>query len=394
MTMPRLLFIAHRIPYPPNKGDKIRSYNELLFLSRHFEIDLVCFYDNAKDQVYVPKLKAFCRSVHIFKRGPILKLIRLTTGFLQRMPLSVALYNHDGLREKLNHLKQECDYRHVFIFSGQMAQYVSGAILSRTVIDFCDVDSHKWDNYADRMPFYFQWFYRLEAKRLLAFEKIHSRQSKAAIFITESELKLFCDQGGDGNLLSLANGVDTGFFAPRDQTPIPFRILFTGAMDYFPNEEGVAWFAEEVFKPLKEKYSELEFVIAGSNPTPKVKALARITGVTVTGFVEDMREEQAKASIVVVPLRIARGMQNKVLEAMACGKAVVVARKAMGGIHAADGRDLIIADEAEDFKNGIEKLLNSPSLIRSMGLAAREYIVQNFSWEKNLSLGLLPLFKE
>lgn len=391
MSNPRLLFIAHRIPYPPNKGDKIRSYNELLFLSRHFEIDLVCFIDDPKDAQYISKLEALCHSVAVFKRGPILKFFRLAEGFLQRGSLSVSIYNHDGLREKISQLISNRDYNHIFIFSGQMAQYVPRKLLARTVIDFCDVDSHKWDNYADRMPFYFSWFYRLEAKKLLAFENTFARLAQAAIFITDSELELFRQLGGKGNLLSLANGVDTGFFAPRNQIPETGRILFTGAMDYFPNEEGVVWFAKEVFEPLRKKFPALKFVIAGSNPTPKVKALGHIAGITVTGFVEDMREEQAKAHIVVVPLRIARGMQNKVLEAMACGKAVVVGKKAMGGIYATHGRDLMIAEEAQEFILAIESLLQNQTATEAMGKAAREYIVENFSWDKNLRTGLMAL---
>jgi len=162
-------------------------------------------------------------------------------------------------------------------------------------------------------------------------------------------------------------------------------------MDYFPNEEGVCWFAREVFPALRKSFPAAHFVIAGSNPTLKVKALARIDGVTVTGFVEDMRLEQAKAHVVVVPLRIARGMQNKVLEAMACGKAVVVGRKALGGIHAVEGRDFMVADEADEFRLCLEKLLGDKGLVESMGASARQYILANLSWESNLAGGLLPL---
>lgn len=387
----RLLYIAHRIPYPPNKGDKIRSYNELLYLSKHFEIDLVCFLDGPKDQRYLPKLQAICRSVSAFDRGPLFKAMRLGLGFLKRQPLSAALYDHAGMRRKIRKLLAAHAYERIFIFSGQMCHYIPDALLPRTVIDFCDVDSHKWDNYADRLPFYLGWFYRLEARRLFAFEASAAKAALAAVFITPAELQLFKDLGGEGRLATLGNGVDTGFFAPRQEEPVEGRILFTGAMDYFPNEEGVSWFAREVFPALRKAHPAAHFVIAGSNPTLKVKALARIDGVTVTGFVEDMRLEQAKAHVVVVPLRIARGMQNKVLEAMACGKAVVVARKALGGIHAVEGRDFMAADEADEFRRCLEKLLGDKSLVEAMGVAAREYIMANLSWESNLAGGLLPL---
>jgi sugar transferase (PEP-CTERM/EpsH1 system associated) len=389
--MKRLLYIAHRIPYPPNKGDKIRSFNELVFLSKRFDVDLVTFLGHPDDAKYVKKLQAICRSVSCFHRGLILQAARMLRGFLRGEPLSVALYDHAGMRAKIKRLIAEHKYDRIFIFSGQMVQYIPKDLLPRTVIDFCDVDSHKWDNYADRLPFYLSWFYRMEARRLFAFENEAGRIALSSIFITPAELKLFRDLGGEGKTITLGNGVDTEFFSPRSETPVPGRILFTGAMDYFPNEEGVAWFAKEVFPELRVRFPHARFIIAGSNPTLKVKALARIDGVEVTGFVEDMRLEQARAHVVVVPLRIARGMQNKVLEAMACGKAVVVSTKAMGGIHGQPGRDLMVADSAQDFRQCLERLLADPAAVDAMGKAAREYILAKMSWEANLALGLVPL---
>ena len=162
----RLLYIAHRIPYPPNKGDKIRSYNEVLFLSKRFDVDLVCFLEDEGDRKHLQALQGLCRSATGFLRGPLLKAARLLGGFLRGRPLSVALYDHSGMRRKIQRLIREHGYERIVVFSGQMAQYIPADQLPRTAIDFCDVDSHKWDNYADRMPFYASWFYRLEARRL------------------------------------------------------------------------------------------------------------------------------------------------------------------------------------------------------------------------------------
>jgi sugar transferase (PEP-CTERM/EpsH1 system associated) len=387
----RLLYIAHRIPYPPNKGDKIRSYNEVLFLSKRFEVDLVCFLEGPGDDKHLKALQAICRTATGFRRGPLRKAWRLFTGFLAGRPLSVALYDHGGFRAKVRRLIREHEYARIVVFSSQMAQYIPGDQLPRTVLDYCDVDSHKWENYADRMPFYVAWFYRLEARRLFAFEDAAGRKALATVLITPAEKKIYTDLGGAGNLVTLGNGVDTEFFAPSDAKPEPGRILFTGAMDYFPNEEGVAWFAKEVFPYVRKDHPEARFVIAGSNPTLKVRSLARLDGVDVTGFVPDMRAEQAKAHIVVVPLRIARGMQNKVLEAMASGKAVVVGKAAMGGIHAEHGRDLFVAETPEEFRDALNRLLADPALVESMGKAARAYILAHLSWETNLEHGLMPL---
>lgn len=390
----RLLFIAHRIPYPPNKGDKIRSYNELAFLCRHFEVDLVCFVDNDQEMHHVAKLQKICRSVSAFRRSPVGKLLSLAGGFLRRDPLSVALYRHKGLRRKIRKLLAANEYHARFIFSGQMAQYFPSGELGKTVVDFCDVDSEKWSNYAERLPFYLSWLYRMEAARLLAFEKAATLAAKNSIFITPAELGLYRNLGGQGRFSALGNGVDIEFFQPRPGKAEDGRLLFTGAMDYFPNEEGVAWFAREVFPPLKARFPDARFVIAGRSPTSKVRNLASLPGIEVTGYVEDMRLEQARAHIVIVPLRIARGMQNKVLEAMACGKAVVTTPMAMGGIDAVDGRDLMIASTPGEFLAKLETLLRDPALVESMGKAARCFVLDRFNWEKNLSQGLLPLLRD
>ena len=394
MPPTRLLYIAHRIPYPPNKGDKIRSYNEVLFLAKRFEVDLVCFLEGPEDDKHLRALQGLCRTATGFVRGPLLKAWRLCAGFLAGRPLSVALYDHGGMRAKIRRLIREHAYSRIVVFSSQMAQYIPDDQLPRTVLDYCDVDSHKWDNYAERLPFYAAWIYRLEARRLFAFENAASRKALATLFITPAERQIYLGLSGQGNLLILGNGVDTAYFAPSEARPEPGRILFTGAMDYFPNEEGVAWFARQVFPSVRKDHPQARFVIAGSNPTARVRALARLDGVDVTGFIPDMRAEQAKAHIVVVPLRIARGMQNKVLEAMASGKAVVVGKAAMGGIQAEPGRDLFVSETPEEFRACLGRLLSEPDLVDAMGQAARAYILENLSWERNLEHGLLPLLAE
>jgi len=385
----RLLYIAHRIPYPPDKGDKIRSYNELCFLSRRFEVDLVCFYEGPRDQNHVQKLQDMCKTVSAFQRSLWTRPLRLLAGLLLGRPASVSLYGDARMKRKIEQLIAEHDYSRIFVFSGQMLQYVPRRLLGRSVIDLCDVDSHKWDNYADRLPFYLAWFYRLEARRLLAFEKAASAAARACILITPSEVGLYRRLGGTGTLLCLGNGVDTNYFRPSERICEEGRILFTGAMDYFPNEDAVSWFAKEIFPSMRERFPFARFVIAGSNPTRQVKALTRIGGVEVTGFIPDMRVEQAKAHVVVVPLRIARGMQNKVLEAMASGKAVVVHPNALGGIDAESDRELCVAETTQEFRRCVERLLREPGLAERMGRAARKYVENNFSWERRL-IELIP----
>ncbi len=387
----KLLFLAHRLPYPPNKGDKIRSYNELLFLAKHFEVDVLGFIDSREDAQYLPVLQKFCKSAEALYRNRWHWFWRLCMGFLKGQSLSVSLYYHGGMAQKVKTLVQKNHYDHIFVFSGQMAQYVKGHE-NKTVLDFCDVDSHKWDNYAEKLPAYKAWFFRLEAKRLLVFESAYAKRLKHSLFITDAERAIFLSLGGKGQIGVLPNGVDTDFFQSQKENHVNGRILFTGAMDYFPNEEGMLWFVREVWDSLYKLFPTAQLIIAGSNPTAKLQALANKPGIEVTGYLQDMRAEQVKAHIVIVPLRIARGMQNKVLEAMACGKAVIATQKALGGIHPENGKHLLIANTPQEFLTSLIELLDNPARVTSLGLAARAHMVDNFSWEKHLNKSLLPLF--
>jgi polysaccharide biosynthesis protein PslH len=387
---PVLIFLAHRIPYPPNKGDKIRSFNELAFLSQHFSIELFCPYDRREDADHMQTLLQYCQSVHAFYLNRWLRLPSLLLAFLTGQSLSVALFRIPGLAKRVTAALKKHPKAPVLVFSGQMAAYLPESDLNRAVVDFCDVDSYKWQHYADSHTGLKSWFYRREAKNLLAFESHVSQQSRAALFITPAECDLYRSLGGKGPIQAMPNGVDTAFFHPRGGQEIPGRILFTGAMDYFPNIEGVEWFAKEVFPSLRARHPGIRFIIAGSNPTPRVKALADAANIEVTGFVPDMRDEQAKAEIVIVPLRIARGMQNKVLEAMACGKAVVATSRSLGGIDAVDGRELRIADTAETFAAVLDDLLTHPATRTALSQAGRDYVVRLFSWESQLTQVLLP----
>ena len=227
----RLLYIAHRIPYPPNKGDKIRSYNEVLFLSKRFEVDLVCFLEGPGDDKHLKALQAICRTATGFRRGPLRKAWRLFTGFLAGRPLSVALYDHGGFRAKVRRLIREHEYARIVVFSSQMAQYIPGDQLPRTVLDYCDVDSHKWENYADRMPFYVAWFYRLEARRLFAFEdaasQIGTQGLAGALRASGNNLSFYSQNpGGDPLVSTSGNTVSWGAHIPVAAADGVVAILF------------------------------------------------------------------------------------------------------------------------------------------------------------------------
>ncbi len=380
----KILYIAHRIPFPPNKGDKIRSFHSIQYLSKQYEMDLICFVDSKKDFNYKSELQKYCQNVALFPRNKFKNLFRGFLGMFTGKPLSLSLFYDKNFELKIKQWDKEYGYQKIVVFSGQMCQYIVGKE-EKTLVDFCDVDSYKWINYSEKMPFYLKWFFKLEGNRLLKFEKNMSSQCKKSIFITEAELAIFKSLGGTGNFDVLPNGVDYQYFSPGPSSKIePYRILFTGAMDYFPNVDGVCWFASKIFPEVLKKFPAAQFIIAGSNPNPKVKELSKNPNIKVTGFVEDMRDEIYKAKIVVVPLRIARGMQNKVLEALSCGKITVAAVEALGGIKGEHKKHLFIAKNEMEFVQSLFMVLENRENLSEMATRARELILSDYNWEKNL----------
>lgn len=386
-----ILFLAHRIPYPPDRGDKIRSWQLLKALAALGRVHLVCFADDEADAAHLPALRAALGDrlgeahVEVRANGKAKAGARALLG---GSPVSLALFDSPALRAFVDRMLVRGGVDTVFAFSGQMAQFVPADWRGRFIMDFGDVDSAKFAAYAEEASGPMRWVYRREAVRLAAFERDVAGRADVVTFVSEAEAKLFRGTTGLGNIRALSNGVDfaqfdpAGHFAPLDaaergEGPM---LLFTGQMDYPPNVDAVCWFAREVL-PLIEG---ARFVIAGRAPSAEVRALAS-EKVVVTGAVDDMRSWLAAADVVVAPLRIARGIQNKVLEAMAMARPVVASPAAFEGIEAEPGRDLIVADGAAAMAGAIKELLASPDRAAAMGKMGRSLVTASYSWESRLA---------
>jgi glycosyltransferase involved in cell wall biosynthesis len=282
----------------------------------------------------------------------------------------------------------------------------------RLIIDFCDVDSDKWLQYSKSSPFPSNRFYHFEHRWLLEYEKQINRRFDHSIFVSQHEAGLF--QGlypGAQNLHVIPNGVDYDYFSPENfglapqassealfmsngsrdapqakrSFPLPPpTLVFTGAMDYHPNVDGVRWFHDEVLPAIKRRAPKIRFLIVGSNPHSKIRALGQRDNVTVTGFVEDIRPYYQSADICVVPLRLARGVQNKVLEAMAMAKPVVATTKAIEGIQALNREHVLVEDTVEGFVNAVSWLLENPQEGMDLGQRARRFVMERYDWSKHM----------
>jgi sugar transferase (PEP-CTERM/EpsH1 system associated) len=391
--MANLLYLVHRIPYPPNKGDKVRSYHILKHLAARHRVFLGTFADDPDDLQHVARLRELCAELRVIELSPRLARLRSVSGFAANEPLSVAYYRNAELARWVDSTLAKEAIDACIVFSSAMAQYVAGADAPRTVlIDFVDVDSAKWAQYANSRWWPLSWVYRREGSRLLAFERAAADRATRAFFVTDAEADLFrrLAPGCVGRIETIGNGVDTEQYAPSEALPSPFAagslpVVFTGAMDYWPNVDGVRWFAEEVLPRVLDALPSAHFTIVGMRPTAAVKALAS-AHVTVTGTVPDVRPYLQHAAVVVAPLRVARGIQNKILEAMAMARPVVATDACGAGIDAVNGRHFVTAHDAATMAGAVVSLLRDGEGARMMGNAARARIVARYTWAAQLRL--------
>jgi sugar transferase (PEP-CTERM/EpsH1 system associated) len=391
-----ILFLSHRIPYPPNKGDKIRAWHLLKHLAGHARVHVGAFVDDPDDMRHADALRAVCGEVHLVALDPRMAKLRSLTGLLGGEALSLPYYRDASMQGWVRYMLATHPIRDIVLYSSAVAQYVMDATHCTRIMDFVDIDSDKWRQYAPTQRWPLSWVYRREADRLLEWERRVARELDASLFVSRAEAEDFRRLAPESaaRIGWYANGVDADYFSPAHDFANPFEtgtraLVFTGAMDYWPNVDAVTWFAREVFPELRRAHPEARFVIVGSRPAPQVRALASLPGIVVTGFVEDVRPYLAHAALAVAPLRIARGIQNKVLEAMAMACTVVASPAAFTGIEAEPGRELLLADTAREWVDGVEAALapHAPDL----GPAARECVLARYGWEANLAVvrGLL-----
>lgn len=389
----RILLLTHRIPYPPNKGDKIRSYNLLLHLAARHEVHLACPLDDASDLEHVEGLRRQVAGISYERTDGLAARLNWPLALAKGEPVSVRAFYSRALQSKVDYLLERTPFDCVFAFSSPMAEYCfrslhwqGGIRQMRKLMDLIDVDSAKWVDYAKRSTGWRRWIYQREGRLLAAYEVRIAREFDRLFLVTEAERAALPPGLPAQKVSALPNGVDLDYFAP---TPIPEsvapRVVFTGVMNYWPNVEGTIWFVKDVWPAVRAMHPGAQLDIVGSKPDRRVLALGHEPGVHVTGFVPDVRGYVAAAQVCVAPLRIARGVQNKVLEAMAMGRAVVCTPQALEGIPAMPDSEVLVGAEAADFATAVNRILGNSSEASRVGIAARAYVERNHRWGSTLA---------
>jgi len=388
--MANILYLVHRLPYPPNKGDKVRSYNLLKHLAGRHRVYLGTFIDDPDDERHIPTVRALCADVHIARLDPRLARILSLGSLLSGEALTLGYYRSSALRDWVN---DTCQRRHIdsaVIFSSAMAQYLDEQPRIPTIIDFVDVDSAKWTQYAPRHRWPLSWLYRREGSLLLKYERRMAARASRSFFATDNEVALFAQKAPECRvrLETMGNGVDADYFSADDARPTPFPpealpVVFTGAMDYLPNVDAATWFAADVLPGLVQRWPAARFYVVGRSPAAEVLALAS-DRIVVTGTVDDVRPYLQYAAAVVAPLRIARGIQNKVLEAMAMSRPVIASAACAAAVDAVAGQELLTATSPEEYVAAISQALEAPETGTALGRAARQRVVARYTWEAHM----------
>ena len=402
--MAKLLYLVHRMPYPPNKGDKVRSYHLLQHLmAQGHEVFVGTFVDDPDDLQHLPALRAMCTDLCAIRLDPRMARLSSLVALLTGEPLTLRYYASKPLHAWVQRTLASQAIDATLVFSSSMAQYadthddadadthVDAAASVPLLVDLVDVDSAKWTDYAQRHAWPLSWLYRREGERLLAYERAVVARAQRSFLVTDNEVALFNRLAPEcaGRVDALCNGVDAEFFRPQPGLASPYppgeqAVVFTGAMDYWPNIDAVTWFVQDMLPALRQRWPALRLHIVGRSPAPAVRALAG-QAVAVSGTVPDVRPYLQHAAVVVAPLRLARGVQNKVLEAMAMGRPVVAARSCADAIGARDGADLHAAESAADFVTAVTRLLAEPAHAGAVGAAGRQFVLARYGWPARLA---------
>jgi len=393
---PRVVYITHRVPYPPDKGDRIRNYHVLRELSRHARVWLAALADEPVADDQRTRLNELCERVAFVPVGR--RWVRGGLSLLSGRSISEGLFRAPALDGVLTGWRNEAEFRAVLVSASSLAPYTrrSGWEQVPAFVDLVDVDSQKWFDYAAATGGPKRWLYQLEGQRVRKLEAELCRWAKGVFLVSRAEGALLDSFTAPGTATAATNGVDLDYFRPLPDVKADLACAFVGALDYPPNVDAAVWFAADIWPRVRAVHATAEFRVIGRQPTPAVLRLHGRNGVNVIGQVPDVRPHVASAAVAVCPVRIARGLQNKVIEAMAMAKPTVAAPPAVAALKVEVGRDLLSPTTADEWVIVLTELLGDPKRQAELGANGRRYVEEHHHWDRCLvpmmeKMNLVPL---
>jgi sugar transferase (PEP-CTERM/EpsH1 system associated) len=378
---PAVLYLVHRVPYPPDKGDRIRNFHLLRFLARHASIHLACLADEPIADDVTAALRTYCERLTIVPLDRR-RWWRAAAGIARGRTVSEGAFSSPGLSQVVRAWGRETRFHAALVSASSMVSYLRLQELRDVpaVIDLVDVDSQKWLDYAAKTAGPRSWLYRLEGRRLRALEQQLPSAAQAVTLVGDAEAELYRRFCAPGDVRAITNGVDLDYFAPS-AVSTERSCVFLGALDYLPNVDGINWFCRNVWPAIVLRRPDARIYLVGRRPATAVRRLTELPGIELVGQVPDVRPHMARAGVAVVPLRIARGVQNKVLEGLAMGKPTVASPPALTGLHVDPGTHLLSASAANDWIEAILRLWDDQALRRRLSTAGRAYVEEHHRWE-------------
>ena len=381
----KILYVCHRFPFPPKRGGKIRPFNMIRHLTGAGHAVTVASLARSPAEAEEGRgIAPHCARFEMAVVSNPMQVVRMLTRLPTPVPSSMGFFYSPDLARRVDMLLASQRYDLVFVHCSSVAQYVSGVRGVPKILDFGDMDSQKWLEYAHYKPFPLSAGYWLEGRKMERAEQRLARQFDVCTATTRAEWETLEGYRTGVETDWFPNGVDSGYFAPAGAAHDADTICFVGRMDYYPNQECMFEYCAKVLPRIRARRPQTKLLIVGADPSPAIVRLGGLPGVTVTGSVPDVRPYLQRSALMVAPLNIARGTQNKILEAMAAGVPVVVSRVAAGGVDAEPAEHFLVADTPEEHASAALRILDDPAERQRLAAAGRARMLSHHDWGNSM----------
>jgi polysaccharide biosynthesis protein PslH len=380
----KILYVCHRFPFPPKRGGKIRPFNVIKHLARTHDVTVASLVRSTEEARAGEGLAAYCKTYIMERVWNPAAVVRMLGRLPTRTPSSMGFFYSPQLARRITEEVTSAAYDLILVHCSSVAPYVQHVRRTPKILDFGDMDSQKWLAYAAAKPFPVSLGYRLEGLKMQRAEIDLARRFDCCTCTTRDELATLDGFGTGVPSAWYPNGVDTDYFVPANEPYDPDTLAFVGRMDYYPNQDAVTRFCADTLPLIRARRPAAKLLIVGADPSPAIRRLGKLPGVTVTGSVPEVLPIVRKAALTIAPLGIARGTQNKILESLAMGVPVVSSTAAIAGVDAVPGEHIVRADTPADFAAAVVRLLADSAERRRLAENGRVRMLSHHSWPASM----------
>ena len=376
----RILCLTSRLPYPPNRGDRLRAFHFIEHLSVEHELSLVSFIADEAERAHVAPLRQFCREVQVVPMDRRRSALAVASNLWRRDPLQALYYRSRAMQALVDRTLAAGEFDLAYVHLFRMAPYVAQHSELYRVVDLTDVISQEVSRSLPYRGLAWRLIYGLERPRIERFERYVAETFEETWLVSEADRRVLAAACPAANVRVVTNGVDMEHFHPTGQPAEPNSLIFVGHLGVFHNVDAAVHLVQDVLPLIRLEIPECTLTLAGAEPSAQVVRLGNVPGVRVPGFVPDLNEHLNRAAVFVAPLRFAAGVQNKALEAMAAGRPVVTTSLVNAGLGAQPGAEVLVADDAATTAAQVVALLRDADLRARLGEAGRQFVRRTYNW--------------